>query len=97
VLDLQADLDAHNIAQLRERNKELADALAAERACGEKHTEALMGIQRTCDDALRSCDNMVDDLNVQHARAIATLEDAVAAKEVRVPSNGQGGEGCPGR
>jgi hypothetical protein len=82
VLELQKDLDAQNIARLQEQNKELEDALAAERACGEKHAEALMGIQRTCDDALRNCDNLVDDLKMQHARAIARLEDAAAAKEV---------------
>jgi hypothetical protein len=35
VLELRADLDARNIAQLREQNKELEDALKAERACSE--------------------------------------------------------------
>jgi hypothetical protein len=83
MLELQADLDAQNIAQLREQNKELADALAAERACGEKHAEALMRIARSCDDR-------VDELKAQHAAAIvanqtvvAKLEDAAASLQAQ--------------
>jgi hypothetical protein len=40
-LSLQAGLDAQNIAQLREQNKQLEGALNAERAHGEKHADAL--------------------------------------------------------
>jgi hypothetical protein len=80
-LQLQADLDAQNIVQLREQNTALEDALSMERARGEKHAEALMHIARTCDER-------VNELKAQHAAAsianqttIAKLEDAVAAKE----------------
>jgi hypothetical protein len=82
MLKLQVDLDAQNIAQLREQNKALEDALAAERALVEKHAEAFMRIARTCDDR---CSELKD----QHAAAlgvkdilIAKLEDAAAAKDV---------------
>jgi hypothetical protein len=81
VLELRADLDARNIAQLREQNKELEDALKAERACSEKHAVALMGIQRTCDNAMRACDNKVDELKAQHATAIIAKETAFTKLE----------------
>jgi hypothetical protein len=80
VLELKADLDAQIIAQLRGQNKGLEDALNAERASSEMHAEALMGIQRTCDSVVRTCDSRVEDMKMQHARAVARLEDDVAAK-----------------
>jgi hypothetical protein len=70
-LELQADLDARNIAQLREQNKQLDDVLSSERARGEKHAEAFMRIARTCDDR-------VDELKAQHAAAVAKLEEEKA-------------------
>jgi hypothetical protein len=71
-LELQVDLDAQSIAQLREQNSVLEDALSLERARGEKQAEALMHIARTCDDR-------VDELKAQHAAAIAKLENEKAA------------------
>jgi hypothetical protein len=80
---LRADLDARNIAQLRQQNKELEDALKTERGASEKHAEALMRIARTCD-------NRVDEMKAQHAAAmilkdttIAKLEDAAITLQAR--------------
>jgi predicted DNA-binding WGR domain protein len=73
-LELQADLDAQNIAQLREQNKQLDDALNAERAHSEKHAEALMRIARTFD-------NTFNELKAQHASAITANEDTIAKLE----------------
>jgi hypothetical protein len=71
MLELQADLDARNIAQLREQNKQLDDVLSAERACGDKHAEAFMRIARTCDDR-------VDELKTQHANVIVAMDTTIA-------------------
>jgi hypothetical protein len=46
MLELQAALDAQNIAELRKQNKQLENALDVERRSGEKHAEALMRIAR---------------------------------------------------
>jgi hypothetical protein len=81
LLELRADLDAQIIAQLRDQNKVLEADFNAESSCGEKHAEALTGIQRTCDSFMRICDNRVNELSLQHARAIAKLEDAAAANK----------------
>jgi hypothetical protein len=71
-LELQADLDAQNIAQLREQNTALEDAFSAERARGEKHAEAFMRIARTCDDR-------VEELKAQYAGVVAKLENEKVA------------------
>jgi hypothetical protein len=73
-LELQATLDAQNITQLQERNKELEDALDSERAHGEKHADALMRIARTCD-------NSFDEMKAQHAAAIVAKENTIAKLE----------------
>jgi hypothetical protein len=77
-LELQTDLDAQNIAQLREQNKALEDALNAEQARGEKHAEALTGIQRTCDSVMRTCENRVDEMKMTVA-AVAAENSALRA------------------
>jgi hypothetical protein len=74
MFELQAGLDAQNIAQLQEQNTRLEGALDLERARGEKHAEALMRIARTCDDR-------VDELKSQHAGAIAKLENENATSK----------------
>jgi hypothetical protein len=74
MLELQLDLDAQNIAQLREQNAALENALDAERACAVKHADALMRIARTCDDR-------VDDLKALHTGVVAKLENQKAVTQ----------------
>jgi hypothetical protein len=81
MLELQTDLDAKNIAQLREQNKQLEDALKKEQERDERHADALMQIARTCDSFKRCCENKADHLRAQLASTLFANENTVAKLE----------------
>jgi hypothetical protein len=76
--EARADLQERQLQLLQRQIDETDAAFKLELARGEKHAEALMQIQRTCDSVMRSCDRRVDELKAQHAAAIIAKENAVA-------------------
>jgi hypothetical protein len=93
VLEMQAALDAQNLAQLRERNNHLVDPSNMERARGEQHAEVLMHVVRTCDSRVEEIKTQHAAVIMAHQTGIAKFADAAAAKDFLQEGAKRGVEG----